>query len=323
MKCTNRFIAVLLGLGIVLGGCEKGGEALNRRAAEEREGEGLKGRAAGEPHEERRRVALTPEQISNAQIEIASAGPATIRERLKLYAVVTPNAEQVRDVTARFPGVIRSVRKRVGDSVQQGETLATVESNESLQTYPVISPLKGVITARAANTGEQASDKSLFTVADLSSVWVELSLFPRDVAKVRVGQLVRVRSTDAQRTGEGKVVYVAPFGTTSNQTLNARVLLDNANRKWPPGLYVSAEVTLGTRAVPLAISSSALQTLEQNNVVFVKGEEGFEPRPVRIGKSDGDLTEVTAGLTAGESYATRNSFILKAELGKGEAEHGH
>jgi cobalt-zinc-cadmium efflux system membrane fusion protein len=220
--------------------------------------------------------------------------------------------------------VIRSARKRVGDPVEQGETLATVESNESLQTYAVSSPLKGVITARSANPGEQASDKPLFTVADLSSVWVELSLFPRDVAKVRVGQLVRVKSTgDTQLTGEGKVVYVAPFGTASSQTLIARVALDNTNRKWPPGLYVSAEVTLGTKNVPLAIANSALQTLEQESVVFVKSEHGFEPRPIQLGKSDGDLTEVTAGLHAGESYATRNIFILKAELAKGEAEHEH
>jgi cobalt-zinc-cadmium efflux system membrane fusion protein len=323
MKHSNWIWVALV---VALAGCEKDEEALNRRAAgESHRAAEVRDHAAGEKGDAReaRHLVLTPEQIKNAQIEVAAAGPATIRERLTLYGVVTPNAEQVRDVTARFPGVIRGVRKRVGDSIQQGETLATVESNESLQTYAVISPLTGVITARAANTGEQAADKPLFTVADLSSVWVELSLFPRDVAKVRVGQTVRVKSTDAQLSGEGKVVYVAPFGTTSNQTLNARVLLDNATRKWPPGLYVSAEVTLGTQSVPLAISSSALQTIEQDNVVFVKGEEGFEPRPVRVGKSDGDVTEVTAGLAPGESYATRNSFILKAELAKGEAEHGH
>jgi len=98
-------------------------------------------------------------------------------------------------------------------------------------------------------------------------------------------------------------------------------LLPNADRKWPPGLYVTAEVTLGTQAVPLAISSEALQTLEDRSVVFVKGDDGFEPRVVQLGKTDGELAEVVAGIKPGESYATRNSFILKAELGKGEAEH--
>lgn len=266
-------------------------------------------------------VKVSAEQVKSADIGLASAGPAEIREQLPLYGVITPNAERVRDVAARFPGAIRTVAKRVGDSVKQGETLATVESNESLQTYSVVAPLAGVVTARNANPGEQTGDKALFTVADLSAVWVNLSLFPRDVSKVRVGQVVRVKSADANLTADGKVVYVAPFGTSSNQTLSARVQLDNRDRKWPPGLYVTAEVTLGASAVPLAISSKALQTLNEHNVVFVQGEEGFEARPVQLGRTDGDSTEILAGLNAGETYATKNSFILKAELGKGEAEH--
>ena len=103
-------------------------------------------------------------------------------------------AERVREMAARYPGAIRDVARKIGDAVRQGETLATVESNESLQTYAVVAPLAGVITARNANPGEQTGDKALFTVADLSTVWVELSMFPRDVGKVRPGQTVRVRS---------------------------------------------------------------------------------------------------------------------------------
>ncbi len=269
------------------------------------------------------RVALTNEQIEAAGIGLAQAGSADIRETLSLYGVVAPNAERVREVTARFPGVIRSVVKSVGDSVRQGETLATVESNESLQTYSVVAPLTGVVTRRSANPGEHAGDQPLFTVADLGTVWVELSLFPRDLAKVRVGQSVRVRNSGAGRTAQGKVVYVAPFGSSTNQTLTARVLLENTQGHWPPGLYVTADVTLASASAPLAVSSEALQTLDERTVVFVRGEKGFEPRAVELGRSDGDVVEVLAGLEPGEIYATRNSFILKAELGKGEAEHGH
>ncbi|MEJ0034489.1 MAG: efflux RND transporter periplasmic adaptor subunit [Gammaproteobacteria bacterium] len=268
-------------------------------------------------------VKLSDRQIEAAGIGLAQAGPAEIRTSVPLYGVIAPNAERMREVGARFPGVITAVAKRIGDSVKQGEVLATVESNESLQTYNVTAPLAGVVTARHANPGEQTGDRSLFTVADLSSVWVELSLFPRDLPKVKTGQIVRVRSTDANLSAEGKVVYVAPFGTSANQTLTARVLLDNADRKWAPGLYVNADLTVGTAAVPLAISSTALQTLETRNVVFVQDGQDFAPRPVQLGRSDGESTEVLAGLIAGDTYATKNSFILKAELGKGEAEHEH
>lgn len=284
---------------------------------------------ADESHEEDEgkgdadRVELTPEQIANAGIGLASAGPASVRERQPLYGVIAPNAERVRDVTARFPGVIRNITKRVGDAVRQGETLATVESNESLQTYAVTAPLNGVITARTANPGENTGDKALFTVADLSTVWVELSLFPRDIAKVRVGQAVRVKGADSAQDAEGTVVYVAPFGSSASQTLNARVLLDNSDRRWPPGLYVTAELTLTTTAVSLAVRSEALQTIEDRTAVFVRNADGFEARTVQVGRSDGEIAEVLSGIELGESYAAANSFILKAELGKGAAEHGH
>ncbi|WP_129645033.1 efflux RND transporter periplasmic adaptor subunit [Peristeroidobacter agariperforans] len=272
-------------------------------------------------HGEPGHVELTPEQIQAAGIVVAEAGPATIRETLPVYGVIAPNAERVRDVAARFPGVILAVTAKVGDAVRAGETLATVESNESLQSYAVVAPLNGVVTARQANPGEQTGEKVLFTIADLSSVWVELSLFPRDMTKVRVGQTVQVASNDTGLRADGKIIYVAPFGSSANQTLTARVLLDNADRRWAPGLYVSARVTLGENPVPLVVRNEALQTLDNSNVVFVHARQGFEPRPVRIGRADGQLSEVTEGLRAGERYAAANSFILKAELGKGSAEH--
>ena len=267
------------------------------------------------------RVKLSAEQIKVSGISLAQAGPAPIRETLQVYGTIAPNAERVRDVGARFPGVIRGLTRKIGDFVRQGETLATIESNESLQTYAVVAPLNGVVIARNANPGEQSSDKVLFTIADLSTVWVELSLFPRDLNKVRVGQSVRVKSNDTGLTGEGRLVYVAPFGSSTNQTLTARVQLDNAERRWAPGLYVTAEITLAESEVPLAVRNEALQTLEQESVVFVQDGDGFEPRAVRTGRSDGRWVEVTEGVTPGETYAAANSFILKAELGKGSAEH--
>lgn len=279
---------------------------------------------AEEGHEEEGgHVELTPQQVADAGIEVVESGQARIRETLPLYGVITPNAAAVRQVSARFPGVIRSIGKDFGDAVRQGETLATVESNESLQVYNITAPLTGVVTARDANPGEQTGDRVLFTVADLSTVWVELSVFPRDAGKVRLDQVVRIRGADASAVAEGRVIWVAPFGSSANQTLTVRVSLDNAERRWAPGLYVTAEVTLAETDVALAVRNEALQTLEDNTVVFVAEEGAFEPRPVQLGRSDSEHTEIVAGLTAGDLYVADNSFILKAELGKGEAEHGH
>lgn len=337
MTHTHKiFIALLIGSALAVSACGKSDEqAVPEQASEPPKDEhGEEGHAEGEEkgHAQGKEaghaeggegVELSAEQIKAAGIGLAQAGPAKLREVLPLYGVVAPNAERVREVAARFPGVIRTVQRKIGDTVRQGDTLATVESNESLQTYAVVASQAGVITARSANPGEQTGDKTLFTVADLSTVWVELSLFPRDVAKVRVGQKARVRSADAGLAAEGRIVYVAPLGSSASQTLTARVLLDNSDRRWAPGLYVNAEVTLAEGEIPLAVRSEALQSLEEKTVVFVQGEHGFEPRPVRVGRSDGEVSEVLDGLAAGETYAAANSFIIKAELGKGSAEHGH
>lgn len=318
-----KFLPALIAASLGLAGCGKpetqGGAPVPAEAAQAGTGAGHE----AEGHEAEGHVELTPEQIVAGDIGLAEAGSASIRETLPLYGVIAPNAERVLEVAARFPGMIRSAAKKVGDPVGKGEVLATIESNESLQTYAVVSPLTGVVTARTANPGEQSGEKVLFTVADLSTVWVELALFPRDVAKVRVGQNVRVRSAEAGLSAEGKVVYVAPFGRSANQTLTGRVQLDNAERRWAPGLYVTADVTLAHAPVPLAVRNEAVQSIDNDTVIFVRNDEGFEPRSTRLGRSDGEITEVLEGINAGETYATRNSFILKSELGKGGAAHGH
>ncbi len=279
-----------------------------------------------EAHDEERgaaTIALTPHQIEAAGLQVIPAGPAIIRESFPLYGVIAPNAERLRQVAARFPGVILTVEKRIGDAVREGEVLARIEANESLEQYALTAPLAGVVIERNANPGEQTGDKSLFTVADLASVWAEISVFPRDLARIQVGQRVRVQSPDTGRSAEGNVVYVAPFGQSANQTITARVLLDNPERRWAPGLYVTAQVTVGETTVPVAIRNEAIQTLEGGTVVFVQGAEGFAPRQVVLGRADGEYSEVVSGLTTGETYAAANSFTLKAELGKGSAEHGH
>lgn len=266
-------------------------------------------------------IELSPEKIAKGGIVVDIAGPANVREILSLYGTVVPNAERMRDVAARYPGTIRSIAKKIGDTVKQGDTLAVIESNESLQAYTITAPLAGVVTARNANPGEQSGDKVLFTVADLTGVWVELSLFPRDAAKVHIGQPVRIRIADSDAAGDGKVVYVAPVGTSASQTRVARVLLDNKDNQWAPGLYVTAEVTLGETSAPVAIKSTAIQSLNDADSIFVRTAKGFEARTVRLGHSDGETSEVLDGLKAGEKYASKNSFVLKAEMGKGEADH--
>ena len=266
---------------------------------------------------------ITPDAATNAGIELGEAGPQKLRESIPLYGVVVANAERTRNVSARFAGVVRTVTKTIGDPVRAGTPLATIESNDSLQIYTLTAPIAGVITARNVNPGEAVSDQSLFTITDLSSVWVEISAFPREMAKIRPGQLVQVKSTDGGLAGSGRIALVSAVGTAATQSTSARVVLENANRQWTPGLYVAAEVVLSETHVPVAVKSAALQNLDGNRVVFVTNAAGFEPRTLRVGRTDGEVTEVLEGLNAGERYVVANSFVVKSEIEKAGASHDH
>jgi cobalt-zinc-cadmium efflux system membrane fusion protein len=290
-------------------------------AAEETDAHGEE--HAGEEHADEERLALTPDQIRNAGISINQAGPAALRETLPLYGQIVPNAEREHTVSARYPGLIRQVAKKVGDAVKQGEVLATVESNESLKPYPVVASLTGVVVQRQANVGEQTGDRALFVIGDYSTVWVNLSVFPGDLTKIRAGQKVRIVSKDDAINSEGSIITVSPVGSSVNQTITATAMLDNADGRWVPGRFVRAEVVLSESEVPLAIQENAVQVVDDNPVVFVAHDGAFEVRPVELGRSDGKYSEVLAGLKAGESYVSGSSFVLKSELGKEGTEHGH
>lgn len=251
-------------------------------------------------------------------IATAKAAAAEISETLSLFGVVKLNAERVREVIARFPGTVRSVSRSLGDTVRKGQTLATIESNESLQTYAVTAPISGTVTTRDADPGEQAGNEVLFTIADLSSVWVELSLFPADAARVHRGQRVTVTSVGGDLAGDGRIGLVGVFGGGAEPT--ARVPLDNPGHRWTPGLFVNGTVELSKVQVPVAVAASALQTLDDRRVVFVPVAGGYAARAVKTGRSDAQFVEILDGLRAGETYVSVNSFVVKAEIGKSALE---
>lgn len=166
-------------------------------------------------------------------------------------------------------------------------------------------------------------DANVFLVSDLSSVWVTIAVTPKDLPTVRVGQAVTVRSAAGGPSVAGKVSYVGNLLGEQTRAANARVVIDNPGRAWRPGLFVNVAVVSGQKDAAVAVVSDAIQTLEDKPVVFVKTGKGFEARPVTAGASDGKMTEILSGLPAGSPYVTTGSFVVKAQQGKGSAEHEH
>jgi cobalt-zinc-cadmium efflux system membrane fusion protein len=154
-------------------------------------------------------------------------------------------------------------------------------------------------------------------------VWVNFSAYPRDLAFVRPGQQVRIAAGDSIPDAQGSISYVAPVIDEQTRTALARTVLPNPNGAWRPGLFVTAIIEVGAADVPLLIPTEAVQTIEGKATVFVQTPEGFEARPVTLGRANEAHVEVLSGLESGERYAATDTFILKAELAKGEATHQH
>lgn len=269
------------------------------------------------------RIRISDVKLAAAGVVLAEAGSATLSATLSFNGVLRANQEAVVQVTPRFPGIARSIRKRIGDQAAKDELLATVESNQSLTAYELKAPIGGTVIDRQISLGEYVSEqKPAFVVADLSTIWVDLSIYRQDLRRVHLDDEVLIDPDDGRGEIKGKISYLAPVGLSETQTALARVVLPNEGGRLRPGLFVTARLILAARNVPVAVRTGAIQTLENKTIVFVREDhDKIEARPVELGDSDANFVEIRAGLSAGERYVAENSFVIKSEMGKGEAEH--
>jgi cobalt-zinc-cadmium efflux system membrane fusion protein len=269
-------------------------------------------------------VTITADAATRAGVVAEAAGPSTMSEALSVYGQVKLNANKVARAVPRFGGIIREARKSLGDSVQAGEVVAILETNQSLATIEVKAPIAGIIVDRDVNAGETVTDGAvLYTIANLSDVWVDLNVPKRDQARVKVGQSAVIHADDGGTEANGKVSWISPVSSAEAQTLVARVVLANPDQRWRPGLFVKAAISLSEEPVPVAVKESAIQTLFDFTVVFSQHGDLYQARPLELGRRGGGYVEVLKGLKAGEHYVTENSFLIKADIGKSGASHDH
>lgn len=349
------------------------------------------------------RVALDPQSLQSAGIEVKTAGPATIETVLELPGEIQFDQNRLAHVVPKVAGVAVEVRKQLGDRVRRGEVIAVLESREladlksqyatavkrlalaqslfereerlwrekisaqqdylaartnkaeaaiavitarqqlaalgidqaeighigsaggaSFARYELRAPLGGQVIERHAVKGEAVqADTTVFVIADLSTVWGEFSVPAKDLNRVRLGQKVRVKAPALGLEAEAPVSYLGPLVGEQTRAAPAHVNLPNPEGRWRAGLFVTVEVVQEASTVPVAVAAEALQTWRDSQAVFVQYGDQFEVRPLELGRRDRGFVEVLKGLFAGENYAAKNSFVLKAELGKAGATHEH
>lgn len=307
-----------LALVLSLGACERGAEA-DAEAGHAEEG------GHGEEESGADRVTITNEAAEASEIALSVAGPGALRETLSLPGRIVLQPSARAELHAPYPGPVRAVMRNIGDNVRRGEAVARVESAESLQTYAIVSPIAGVVLERATSVGDVTAEDPLFVVGDLTRLQAEFSVPTRDIGRVNTGQIVLISGLDGAAQVQAQLASVLPAADAHTQTLTARAPFTvQASSAIRPGMAVRGAVVLAQEDVAIAVPADAVQTLEGRTVVFVLvADETYEARPVTVGRRGGEMVEITAGLSAGERYVSRNAFLVKAEIGKGEAGHGH
>lgn len=347
------------------------------------------------------RVRLSTAELDEFDIEIRRAGPGEMRLAKTYPGEVRVNEDRYAHVVPRVPGIVRSVRKSLGDAVRAGEIMAVLESREladlksgylasnerlelarsnfereerlfereisseqeflearqrlaearielrsatqklralgfsadyierlpseeeaSLTLYPLAAPFSGTVIEKHITQGEALdADAGAFEVADLSNVWVDLSIYQKDMALVTEG--LNVVITGGGHSERGKIAYVRPIVGEATRTALARIVVRNPHGRWKPGMFVNGAVALDERQVDVVIPKSALQELGGQTVVFVSTADGFEARPVVVSNENEGQVAIASGLAAGDEYVALGGFALKAELEKSEMSAGH
>ncbi|MCY7353585.1 MAG: efflux RND transporter periplasmic adaptor subunit [Lysobacter sp.] len=268
------------------------------------------------------RTTIPAAAASGAGVKVEVAGPALIRDTVRVMGNVALDDNRHAEIKARFPGIVRAVPVQQGQRVRRGQTLVVVEGNESMRSYPVPAPFDGVVLVRNTNVGDVAGDNTLVEMADLSEVWVELHAIGNNASRLAAGQPVHIKAATGDAEEDTVIDTLLPLATRG-QSVVARASIPNSSGRWRPGMTVSAEVTVASRDVPLAVKESGLQRFRDFTVVFAQVGETYEVRMLELGVRDGDKVEVLGGLKPGTRYVAEQSFLIKADIEKSGASHDH
>ena len=354
-------------------------------------------------HEEEGVVKLSDKEMKEFGIVIDKAGPGKLSRYITLSGEIAINSDRMAHIVPRVGGVVRDVRKKLGDMVKKGEVMAVLESREladakaaffaakerrmlaetnfkrekalwekkisseqvylnaklalaetgielrsseqklralgfsdsdlsrladapdsTFTFYEITAPFGGTVIEKHITLGEVLkNDSEAYVIADLRSVWVNLDLYQKDLPLVKNGDTVIISAGSGIPDVTGKISYIGPIVREQTRTALARVVLPNKKSLLRPGLFINAKVTVEQVEVSLLVRKTAIQNIDNKPVVFILDEDGFEPRPVVVRRSDALNAEITSGITAGQQYVVKGAFTLKAQLAKGSFASGH
>lgn len=276
-------------------------------------------------------IHLSDKAIELAGIKMALVSLTGIAQEIELSGEIGYNENQIAHITPRFGGVVRDIHKQLGQYVDKGERLATIESNASLSNYLVRAPIAGWIVERHATPGEFASEETaIFTVANLGTVWANCEVFAKDAEVVKRGLPIFIKAVGTDRHIKSTLSYVAPVYNETTRSIIARATIPNRKNAWRPGTFITGIISQDSDTLVPSVAKNAVQVLHDETVVFVpeEGEKNaFIAVAVTTGLANDTYVEIISGLKAGDMYVAKGAFEIKAKIitsSLGDhAGHGH
>lgn len=350
-------------------------------------------------HEHSEEVPWSQEKTKAANIQIVEASAGFIQNFIEVPGKIIVHPDCIAYVIPKVSGVVKEIRKNLGECVKKDEVLAVLESREiaeaksnylavlkkldlrhtllqretnlkgispeqdylhaklaaeealitvdlskqslyalglseasvekieqekktDLRFYEVTAPIEGKVLQRNLTLGELISNTNkVYTIVDCKKVWIELNVSQNNLHYLKVGLPIEILAGNKKAASE--IVQFTPFISEETRTATAIAAIENNVEKWTPGEFVTVKVQTNLISSPVVVLKTALQNIKGETCVFVENADNFAVRPVIIGKKDEKSVEILSGLQIGDRYAACNTFILKAEYEKEEAEHSH
>lgn len=281
---------------------------------------------AGQEGEHGDEVHLTDDQIKMMKIKVMKVEQRSLTVVVEALGDIASDTDRVVQVRSEFPGTIKEVLVAVGDAVAAGQILVRYESEGADAGIKELKAVKQGVVVGLYGEVEGHVDPAvpLATLADTSRLRAGLDIYEKDLGRVRKGQLVDiVVSAYPKEVFQGRITYISPRVDENSRTVKVRVDVENPKGLLKFGMFITGRVRVAERRV-LAIPEGAIQEVEGKTSVFVKNDDGgFSPHPVHLGERSQGWVELLSGVENGESIVSHGSFVLKAELAKGEASHEH
>lgn len=274
---------------------------------------------------ERLDAKVTGQRVTRGQVLAAVYSPEVLVAEEELLVAQRLSLPTAATTTREDENLLSAARRRLRLlDVSDAQIDELLRTQRVQRTTAIIAPVSGVLTERAVSQGQAVQvGMPLFTISDLSKLWIDVRIPAATGASVRDGMSATYTVTGVPgRTYTGRVSYIYPTVGDQSRTLSARVLVRSEDGVLKPGMFATVAIASPGRRVLTVPRAAVIETGERSVVFVDMGGGQLMPHDVEVGAATTDLVEVLAGLTAGQRVVTSAQFLLESESNLAEVMRG-